>query len=110
MVQYTYNTWGNFTVTDNSGNNLGERNPFRYRSYYWDGDYYYLKSRYYDLETARFLSQDDVSYLDPEHINGLNLYAYCWNNPVMYTDSTGTSGFRDFLSRVGNWLRGQVNG
>ena len=32
---------------------------------------------------------DDISYLDPESINGLNLYAYCGNNPVMGYDPTG---------------------
>ena len=89
MVQYTYNAWGKCTVTDSTATGLGERNPFRYRSYYWDGDYYYLKSRYYDPETGRFLSQDDVSYLDPEHVNGLNLFAYCWDNPVMCVDIYG---------------------
>ncbi|MGM9632396.1 MAG: hypothetical protein ACI3XL_04820, partial [Eubacteriales bacterium] len=32
---------------------------------------------------------DSPEYLDPNTINGLNLYAYCNNNPVMNTDSTG---------------------
>ena len=32
---------------------------------------------------------DDISYLDPESINGLNLYAYCLNNPVKYSDKIG---------------------
>jgi hypothetical protein len=50
---------------------------------------YYLKSRYYDPQTGRFISQDEVSYLDPEHINGLILYAYCGNNPVMRVDPNG---------------------
>ena len=30
-----------------------------------------------------------MSYLDPSSINGLNLYAYCANNPVMYVDPSG---------------------
>jgi hypothetical protein len=30
-----------------------------------------------------------VEYLDPESINGLNLYAYCGNNPVNMVDSSG---------------------
>ena len=32
---------------------------------------------------------DDISYLDPETIGGVNLYAYCLNNPVMYVDPSG---------------------
>ena len=50
---------------------------------------YYLQSRYYDPEIGRFISQDEVSYLDPETINGLNLYAYCLNDPIMMADPTG---------------------
>lgn len=38
---------------------------------------------------GRFITIDDISYIDPETINGLNLYAYCLNNPVMYVDPTG---------------------
>ena len=33
---------------------------------------------------------DDVGYLDSQSVHGLNLYAYCRNNPVMYTDRDGT--------------------
>ena len=32
---------------------------------------YYLKSRYYDPITGRFITIDDISYIDPETINGL---------------------------------------
>ena len=32
---------------------------------------------------------DDLSYLDPDSINGLNLYAYCLNNPTKYIDPNG---------------------
>ena len=45
--------------------------------------------RYYDPEIGRFISPDTVDYLDPESTHGLNLYAYCNNNPVMYYDPTG---------------------
>lgn len=38
---------------------------------------------------GRFITIDDISYIDPETINGLNLYAYCLNNPVMCVDPTG---------------------
>ena len=68
------------------------------RGYYYDTEtkLYYLKSRYYDPEVGRFISVDGIEYLDPETINGLNLYAYCGNNPVMNVDSNGTSWWTDF--------------
>lgn len=50
---------------------------------------YYLNSRYYDPEIGRFVNADDISFLDPETINGLNLYAYCGSNPVMFIDLLG---------------------
>ena len=95
VVEYKYDAWGNHAILDGNGNDLasgvGVLNPFRYRSYYYDEetDLYYLQTRYYDPEVGRFLSQDDVSYLAPDNINGLNLYAYCSNNPVMNVDPTG---------------------
>ena len=50
---------------------------------------YYLQTRYYDPEVCRFISADDISYLAPESINGLNLYAYCLDNPIKYIDFLG---------------------
>ena len=47
---------------------------------------YYLINRYYDPETHRFLTIDSFEYLDIESISGIDLYAYCGNNPVMYFD------------------------
>ena len=38
---------------------------------------------------GRFISMDDVAYIDPKTIGGLNLFAYCNNNPVMNVDPTG---------------------
>ena len=90
--KYEYDAWGNHVIITNI-NNIANLNPFRYRSYYYDIEtgLFYLTSRYYDPETGRFINADDVSYIDPETINGLNLYAYCGNNPVMRTDSQGTN-------------------
>lgn len=52
---------------------------------------YYLKSRYYDPKVGRFITIDDISYIDHEKINGLNFYAYCGNNPVMRIDENGAT-------------------
>ena len=50
---------------------------------------YYLITRYYDPAVGRFISADNLNYLEPGTINGLNLYAYCGNNPVMNIDPSG---------------------
>ena len=52
---------------------------------------YYCNSRFYSPELCRFISIDDIEYLDIENINGLNLYCYCYNNPIMYIDPDGHS-------------------
>ena len=44
---------------------------------------YYLRARYYNASLGRF-TQEDTIYND-----GLNLYAYCNSNPVMYSDPSG---------------------
>ena len=90
VAEYAYDAYGNCTIVFATGN-AGILNPFRYRGYYYDSDIelYYLQSRYYDPETGRFINADDVSYLAPETIHGLNLYTYCLNNPVMFIDPTG---------------------
>ena len=65
-------------------------NPFRYRGYYYDTHFalYYLNSRYYDSNTGRFISAD--GYVSTgQGLIGSNMYAYCYNNPIMHVDPTG---------------------
>ena len=50
---------------------------------------YWISSRYYSPELCRFISPDDIEYLDPESVNGLNLYCYCNNDPINKCDPTG---------------------
>ena len=105
-AHYIYDAWGNHRIYDVNGDevtksmsdHIGNINPIRYRGYYYD-DYenenglYYLEARYYDPETGRFISQDSIDFLVPNHLTGLNLYAYCNNNPVMYSDPNGCFAF-----------------
>ena len=91
ISEYTYNAWGECTITNYTEDNIGNVNPFRYRGYYHDSEtgFYYLNSRYYDPQIKRFINADDISYMDPITLTGINLYAYCDNNPVMYVDPSG---------------------
>ncbi len=71
-------------------NTLGQYNPFRYRGYYYDSetDLYYLNSRYYDAGVGRFINADGIIGANGG-LQGYNMFAYCNNNPVVYTDSSG---------------------
>ena len=92
LVTYTYDAWGNVTTSySNGGASTAARyNPFRYRGYYYDTEtgFYYLNSRYYDPAVGRFLNADGQLNTG---LLGYNLFAYCYNNPVMYVDPNGES-------------------
>ena len=87
-ASYTYDSWGN--ILSQSGS-LASINPFRYRSYYYDTQtwFYYLQSRYYDPAIGRFLNADSFASTG-QGILGNNMFAYCLNNPVLYSDSAGS--------------------
>ena len=93
VATYEYDAWGkNLSCEDEETNEIKRINPIRYRSYYYDVEtkFYYLNSRYYDPEIGRFLNADSSDYLgEGNALNNYNLFAYCENNPVMYSDPTG---------------------
>ena len=123
VAEYKYDAWGNHRIYNSGGiditdeisynSNVAKLNPFRYRGYYYDTEtgLYYLNSRYYDPSIGRFINADDIGYIQPTDINGLNLFAYCGNNPVMHTDPNGTF-FWFFLGAVliGAAISGTMNG
>ena len=69
---------------------LADLNPFRYRGYVWDQEtgLYYLRSRYYDAESNRFISADSIQYLCA-HCVLKNAYTYCKGSPINQEDSSG---------------------
>ena len=106
---YAYDAYGKCYVKykDNSSEEektILNTNPFRYRGYYYDNEtgLYYLNARYYDPNIGRFISPDVLTILDETRgqINGLNLYMYCNNNPIMYVDPSGC------LAKWANWILG----
>ena len=118
VVEYTYGPFGEMlSVTGSSSTTYGQINPFRYRSYYYDSEtgLYYLNSRYYDPEVGRFISADGQISGVGGDILGYNMFAYCMNNPVNMSDSTGNwpkwlSGVLDVVSGTLQMVAGATIG
>lgn len=97
---YEYDAWGNIiSIKDGGGNtvtsdtHIAKLNSVRYRSYCYDNEtgLYYVISRYYNPQVGRWLNADTASLVaaTPMDITDKNLFAYCDNNPVVRTDSSG---------------------
>jgi len=72
----TYDAFGN--------GGANEYSRMGYAGEYHDHEtgFIYLRARYYDPTTGRFINEDPVR-------DGLNWYAYCNNNPVNFVDPSG---------------------
>ena len=79
---YTYDAWGNLTAQEEA-----VPNRFKFTGQQLDPvtQQYYLRARFYNPVIARFTQEDTYRG------DGLNLYAYCQNNPVFYLDSSGNA-------------------
>lgn len=98
IVEYEYDEWGGIASIFSPHNSESEVafaniNPIRYRGYYCDTEtgYYYLQSRYYDPSICRFINADipEVAEISKDIIDGMNLFAYCSDNPVNNYDFDG---------------------
>ena len=78
--EYVYDAFGNIITSKENVHNI-----FTYCGEQLDvtTGQYYLRARFYNPVIGRFTQQDTY------HGDGLNLYAYCHNNPMMYCDPTG---------------------
>ena len=87
VATYTYDPWGR--PTSDAMTTLGHYNPLRYRGYVYDAEtgFYYLNSRYYNPTWGRFINADCL--VDNRSASSQNLFAYCGNNPINNTDSSG---------------------
>ncbi len=96
-AKYVYNAWGDLkSVKDANGNTITSSthvallNPFRYRGYMYDSEtgFYYLRSRYYSPDIGRFINSDGL-VSNGQGFDGFNMFTYCGNNPIVYTDQSG---------------------
>ena|GEM_PF-6946188 len=87
QAEYVYSPWGEIISAEGD---LAEINPLRYRGYYYDSEtgFYYLQSRYYDPENHRFINADSYASTGQGFL-GVNMFAYCSNNPVNNFDNDG---------------------
>jgi len=60
----------------------------RYTGHQREGEFYFMKARFYDPLVGRFLQPDSV-VPDPADPQALNRYSYVVNNPLRYTDPYG---------------------
>ena len=93
---YYYDAFGNFKMRDENYNLItesvyGNRFLFQGREYDYDTALYYFRARWYEPETGRWLSPDPIGIS-----GGLNLYAFCGNDPVNFVDPEGES----FVSKL----------
>ena len=95
LCSYSYDLWGKLTgITGDV--TLAERNPFRYRGYFYDTEsgFYYLETRYYDPEVKRFLSYDVLeSFFYGSEEDTESLFVYCGNDPMFFCDATGEKAY-----------------
>ncbi|MBQ8302427.1 MAG: hypothetical protein IJX97_02625 [Clostridia bacterium] len=90
VASYVYDAWGNCTTKTLVSNNFSNYNPVRYRGYYYDREtgLAIVGQRYYNSELRRFIQPASFSSLNPQSINGLNLYSYSNYNPFGIANSS----------------------
>lgn len=87
VVEYKCDAWGkSIAVSGNLADNLGRRDPFRYRGYVCDEEtgLHYLRSWYYNSNVGRFVNADGVLN---SGLLSVNMYAYCANLYVLNGDT-----------------------
>lgn len=89
---YLYDAFGNLTE---SQENITNRILYTGQQYDQETRQHYLRMRFYNSVIGRFTQEDTYRG------DGLNLYAYCENNPVIYYDEKGDAKKNIISGKVG---------
>lgn len=106
--RYAYDPWGfrknptNWSVTDTRTSFLFSRG-YTLHEHLDDFGLINMNGRVYDPLMAQFLSPDPYIQAPGSWMN-YNRYAYCWNNPLIYTDPSGEFITSLFLGPVGVFI------
>jgi len=98
---YTFDSFGKQTASSGS-----LTNPFQFTSREFDAEssLYFMRARYFDPATGRFISEDPSGFND-----GVNFYRYVHNNPIDNSDPTGLTTYKGFPADKEADLRNAVN-
>lgn len=108
LVRYEYDVFG--AVRSEVGTS-GNTRKFTGKEYESDVKLYYYGARYYDPHIGRFTQRDPAG-------DGVNWYAYAYNNPLGFVDPTGLRPVTDleeqallftFGDTVGGLLAGKID-
>ena len=103
VASYSYDAFGN--TTQKSGAKADEL-KMRFSTKYFDDEagLYYFGRRFYSPRIARWLARDPI-----EEEGGMNLYAYCGNNPIILSDKLGEDIYLFTGNDSGRWLNDKLH-
>ena len=81
----TYFPYGNQRGT---GSGVSSYTDKQFTGQQREGEFYYMKARFYDPDTGLFLQPDSI-VPNPGDPQSLNRYTYVSGNPMIFTDPTG---------------------
>lgn len=110
LNHYDYDIFGNPVLTiETAACNI------RYAGEYLDKEtgLYYLRARYYNPYIGRFISEDSYWGEDDNPLS-LNLYTYCFNDPIRFIDPTGHDPYDKIIANARtqsqiNWIINEIN-
>ncbi len=106
LEKYSYEPYGQVTIYNAVGLELNSSAIdnvvlFTGQRHDPETDLYYYKARYYSADKGRFISRDPIGYED-----GMNMYAYVGNNPIIFIDVFGTE--KHLIYVHGTFVRGDI--